>query len=248
MSAEPKAKINDDPDAMPWGAFFHKAFEDLKIRTGLNQWENLSATETGKEQARKLIGAMIIECKNPPFDKVRKSVIQRVLSNAVIQDRPFDQNIDFTGYSVKWVRSVLNAWWAIYGDKIIQEWNRTQDEEAAKNKPMPFMNPHLNVDDLVTQYIKSLKMPSPPQMSEAEIKKEGKEWTSKFEGMKASGYNNGLTVEQFQFRERLQRAASNYYVNKQSFSLKPFEVNETTVYAESEKDAIEIYTIALKKD
>jgi hypothetical protein len=65
-------------------------------------------------------------------------------------------------------------------------------------------------------------------------------------------YNNGYTLEFIELQDRIRRAASDFYGNKPELTsykhLKVFLVKEHEVFAASEKDAIEIYLLAIKKD
>jgi hypothetical protein len=238
MSEAPKQKIEE---GTPWGRFFFIEFENLKINTGILQWEKLKETDRGRDEARQLIGEMTLECKKPPFDRIRKDVIQRVIHAAVIEDT------DFIGFSVKFIRKTLNKWWSIYGDKILQELQKIADEEAEKNKPAPFVNPHVDVDAMVENYRRRLVQPV-PKMEKAEYTKKGEEWKSNIE-RKAVKYSNGMTLEEFKLKEKIQRTASEFYRKLSSFSgLKMYQVNSFDVFAASQEDAEQIYLLATKKD
>jgi hypothetical protein len=77
-------------------------------------------------------------------------------------------------------------------------------------------------------------------MTEKEIRSEGQERPKK------EVYQNGYTLEYVQLKDKIQRTASEFYRDQLSFSgFKIYPVNEFDVFAASEKDAIEIYTLAV---
>jgi predicted site-specific integrase-resolvase len=94
-----------------------------------------------------------------------------------------------------------------------------------------------------------MQMKQVPKMKQKEIEKEGAEWQSELEKKAASkGYSNGYTSEYVAMRDKIQRTGSEYYKHLTSFKhLTYFMVNDFEVFAASEKDAIEIYTLASKK-
>jgi hypothetical protein len=247
MKEAPKPRVEED-GVPAWGKFFRKDMEDLKLRTTHLQYERLSTQELNE-----LIALMVLEVSKPPFNRVPKVVLQRVIHEAVVDERFLGKAIEFTGYSVKWIRQVLNAWWQLYGDKWMQKWQREDEEKASQSKPTPTTVPQEDVHKTVENYWKRLmaeghrEKNNVPKMKPEEIKKEGVEWKSDLE-RKGIVHRNTITPEQITFRDRLLRAASKFYNNKDRYDLKKFSVNDTDVYAESEKDAIEIYVLATKKD
>jgi hypothetical protein len=225
----------------PWGEYFKNEFKMLKLRRGILQADKLTVDELTL-----LIGEMVLECKVPPYNEIDKVILQRVISDGVLNDP------DFIGFTVSWVRRTLNKWWYLSGyklhEKIIRD--RETESEQARSKQV-VDNPHLDVDAMLEGYKRSLllgaaKMKEVPKMKKEEIKKEGAEWTSGIE-RKATKYSNGISEAEYQAKLKIQRAASEFYKDKASFKLKPFEVGGMELMAESEKDAIEIYNLATKK-
>lgn len=170
-----------------WGKFFRTEFENLKLKTSILQNEKLST-----EERDILIGLMVQECKVKPYDEIDKIVIQRVISAAVIDDK------DFIGFSVKWIRKTLNAWWHISGFKAYEKIQREKQAKEELEKEVPKLNPHEDIQVTVQNYIKSLLAPSKDKtgmqavkkLTEKEIQQEGKEWTSELERKAASaGFN-----------------------------------------------------------
>lgn len=155
--------------------FFYDEFENLKALTGFNQWEKIQ--ESGKEEINKIIDLMIDETKREPFKILKPIVLQRVIHDAILNDG------EFTGLNAKFVRKALNAWWNIYGGKILEA--RDQQEKA---KPeAPYTGPPIDVKTLVDCYVNRLKNGFVPDKKltddeRAEMaRKEGKEWTSDIE-------------------------------------------------------------------
>jgi hypothetical protein len=82
-----------------------------------------------------------------------------------------------------------------------------------------------------------------PDLSEQEKKHEGKE-----KPKAAKPWNNGLTAADEHNRMILRRAAGEFYKGRTTFKLasKPFVIEGFEIMAESESDAIAIYTLATK--
>jgi hypothetical protein len=247
MKEAPKPRVEED-GVPAWGKFFRKDMEDLKLRTTHLQYERLSTQELNE-----LIGLMVLEVSKPPFNRVPKIVLQRVIHEAVVDERFLGKAIEFTGYSVKWIRQVLNAWWQLYGDKWMQKWQREDEEKASQLKPVPTTVPQEDVHKTVENYWKRLMAEGHvekykvPKMKPEEIKKEGAEWTSDLEH-KGSVHRVSLTVEQYVMRECIQQAGSHLYASRERFNLKPFIVDGYgEVYAESQADAELMYNDAKEK-
>jgi hypothetical protein len=239
MSEAPKEKIQDPTE---WGAYFKNEFKKLKIRRGFNQLERLEPDEI-----HVLIGEMVLECKK--YDEINdKAAIQRVITDAVMTDP------DFIGFNVSWVRKTLFKWWQRDGWAKLEKVRKAREEEEEKKKPKPQLNPHENIHETVTNYWKRLFVEADqekrktPKMKKEVAEKEGAEWQSELERKAVSkGYSNGYTPEYVSMRDKIQRAGSEFYKNRTSYSdLKLFHVNDFEVFAATEQDAIEIYTRAQK--
>jgi hypothetical protein len=156
--------------------FFHQELTTLKARTGSLQWEKLNDTAEPATEINNLISYMLEECDKAPFIMVRRDVIQRVIQNAIITDP------EFIGLNQKFVRKALNAWWGIYGDKIIQA---RDQQQAATVKVELTEEQKKNIDRMANNYRASLLQgngfKSVPQVSKEEAAKEGAEWKSNLE-------------------------------------------------------------------
>jgi hypothetical protein len=240
--SEPPIQKPEDPYA--WGTFFEKEFQNLKIKTGILQYEKFQTSEGGHDAMNELSRYMVLECKTPPYDQIDKQILQRVISAAVVDDK------DFIGFSVKFIRKTLNTWWQLYGWKIMEKMQREKEEQQSKQVP-PAVD--IDVDTMLESYkrrllLESAKMKEIPKMKADQIQKEGAEWKSTLE-RKGLTYSNGLTPEYVELKARIQRTATKFYEKRSSYSdLKLFPINDFEIFAASEKDASEIYSLAIKKD
>lgn len=176
MSTAPKHKeVRIDP--ADWGEYFKGEFKMLKIRRGVNQAETMN-----KDDIRVLIGEMILECQKPPYNEIEKVVLQRVISDAVLNDQ------EFFAFTVAWVRKTLNRWWYLSGYKLVEKMQKEKEAKEEQTKPVPQLNPHEDVHQTVTNYVQRLLTESKerkggmqrvPEVANPEIV--GKEWTSQIE-------------------------------------------------------------------
>lgn len=148
-------------------AFFKDQLINLKMKTGLNQFENMKQDPDWKQKANDLVRQLVEEARKPPFNKIKPEVIQRVLADAMMNDK------DFIGWNPKWVRIALNSWWTIYGGKIMEALEK-QEKEAP---PPPYTGPPIDVDALINSFKQRLKeapmMRRVPEVSPDEAKEEG---------------------------------------------------------------------------
>ena len=155
-----------------WTEFFMSELKTLKARTGLLQWEKYELSPDGKQEAREVVGYMILEVKKPPFDKVKPEVLQRVISRAVIESK------DMIALNAKFVRQALNDWWMVNGDRVMMAINQKGPEVYQKIELSKDDNE--KVDYLLKSYIKTLKgFKEVPKVPDYE--KKGAEWKSDIE-------------------------------------------------------------------
>jgi hypothetical protein len=223
-------------------AFFKQELETLQAKTGIRQLETLMQKEDWKKEANLLIDLMITECNKPPFNLVTVTVKERVISRAIVEDQ------EFTGLNAKFVRRALNAWWNINGDRVLMARNEMQ-RDAQPVVLTPEDNDKVNV--LLESYRRRLLSGDGPKMVpkiESQVaEKEGAEWQSEIE-KKAHKYVPLVSREEQFIRQKIRRAGSEFYKNRQSFNLKEFIVEDVPIMAESEEDALEIYRIATEKN
>jgi hypothetical protein len=219
--------------------FFKKELETLQAKTGIRQFENIMAKDNWQEEIDLLIDLMLDECNKPPFHLVRPEVKQRVISRAIVED------VEFIGLNAKFVRKALNAWWLMNGDRVLQ----ARDENHIPPKVELDPESNARVDVLLESFKRSIQKGVFQQVGKMELKeaeKEGAEWKSEIE-RKGHVYSNGLTKEEYEQRKKLQRAASEFYKGRQTFGkLETFQVGGIQFMAESEEDALKIYTLATK--
>lgn len=222
--------------------FFYNELKTLKARTGFNQWEKLNESANAKMDIDSMIAFMIEETDKPPFNLVRPEVKQRVISRAVVEDA------EFIGLSAKFVRRALNAWWGIYGDKILQA--RDEQVNGSGQKVVLTAEQSRKIDEMANKYraeiLENAQMKSVPKIEREEVRRLGAEWKSNLE-WKSSNYDNGLTVEQLKTRQRILREASEFYKTRYDFSkFERYQVEGYEILAENESDALTIYERAKK--
>jgi hypothetical protein len=146
--------------------FFHGELKTLKARTGYTQWEKLNDSPKAADEINDLIKYMIDECVKPPFDLVKDEVKQRVISRAIVEDG------DFIGLNAKFVRKALNAWWNVYGGKIIEA--RDESKAPVKVDLDPEADARVNV--LLQSFQRSIRngvFQQVPKITQEEAKQEG---------------------------------------------------------------------------
>jgi hypothetical protein len=147
-------------------AFFKKELETLQAKTGIRQLETLMQKEDWRKEANLLIDLMIEECNKPPFDLVKQDVKERVISRAIVEDG------DFIGLNAKFVRKALNAWWNVYGGKIIEA--RDESKAPVKVDLDPEADARVNV--LLQSFQRSIRngvFQQVPKITTEEAKQEG---------------------------------------------------------------------------
>lgn len=216
--------------------FFYNELKTLKARTGFNQWDNLNQSPKAQEEINALIGFMVDECNKPPFDLVKnKKTLQRVIHAAVVGDK------DFIGLNAKFVHRTLHTWWNLNGHRVIEERDKKPDEVYERVQLTPEQDSY--VSTMLKSYERRLLSKSVPKPEN--IAKEGAEWQSEIE-KKAHKYVPLMSKEEIYVRQKLRRAGSEFYKNRQTFNLKEFTVDGLPIMAESHSDAEEIYKIAEK--
>lgn len=184
--------------------FFYDEFENLKALTGFNQWEKIQ--ESGKEEINKIIDLMIDETKREPFKILKPIVLQRVIHDAILNDG------EFTGLNAKFVRKALNAWWGIYGQKIL---------EARDAKGPEFYQPvkldaeaDARVNTLLQSFYRSIQngvFQQVPDIKPEEVRKQGAEWKSELERKAVSkGYSKTSEQKIIDHELHIQYIRDNY--------------------------------------
>jgi hypothetical protein len=232
----PKAKTERDPTE--WGEYWKNEFRMLKLRRGLNQVESYSSSEL-----EELMVEMTQECLKPPYNEIERVIIQRVVSDAVLSDQ------EFFGFTVAWVRKVLNKWWFQSGWKLIEKKQREKEAQQEASKPVPEINPHLDVQVMVSNYVNSL-LKKVPDLSKEEIQKEGQE--RKKEKALSSTFNvDHVKNYQINLQHEINRLAIEGYAHvmpKDKVDFKTYVVEGIyKVHCASMQDAEEIYRVAKER-
>jgi len=232
MSEVPKQK-ELDPEALPWGVFFHKECEDMKIRTQMLQWEKAKESEAGKQEMREIIARMVLICKQPPYDAVDKKVLQRIIHIAIGDDK------DFKGFSEAWIRRILKKWWEQNGDRVLMAKNQKDESVYAKVHMTKEQNEY--VDTMLEYYRRSLLA----QANEPVNTKDFKE-PVRTNGISSNGYfdeRKQFAKAKRELQQRIDRASSEYYEKhgRQGQIEKWDDDYGFYVLAETEEQAMEIY-------
>lgn len=212
--------------------FFYEEFKTLRAKTGIRQWETLNEAADPKSAINEVINPMVEECEREHFGLIKPEVKQRVIRDAIMNDQ------DFIGLNAKFVRKALNAFWNLHGERILQARDQKQNtfhvRELSKEEKQ-------NIDQIANKFLADLLQGDSgiKPVPKAPIR-EGREWTSALE-IKASGYSNGLTVQDVELKDRIRTAAAGLYKGKMSLNLKPFTVEGIRIMAESESDALQIF-------
>lgn len=216
--------------------FFLNEFKSLRAKTGIRQWEALNDLPDAAKEIHVIIDLMCRECAKSPFNIIQEDVKQRVIARAIIEDE------HFIGLNAKFVRRALNAYWKDNGDRVLEKMNQKTAEETTRVELTQEQT--AKIDEMANRYVAELLQgegpKAVPQLKPDEIKREGAEWQSNLE-RKSTGYKPVLTAEQIAIRDKIRRAASEFYKDKYSFSgMQVWKVGEYEVFAESFEDAKEI--------
>jgi hypothetical protein len=153
----------------PMRDFFKREFETLEIKTGIRQYERMMERDNWEADFRLAIDLMVDECNKPPFDLIGIDLKQRIISQAIIEDK------DFIGLNPKFVRKALATWWNFNKDKYYEQAvQNAQEQQTAEPVSWKEREHWLNVwraelDKLETSVKKV------PQLTEKEIQEEGQE-------------------------------------------------------------------------
>lgn len=110
--------------------FFKNEIKTVQIKTGIRQLENIMSLPNWESQLEQLINLMVDETSKPPFDLVGIDVKQRVISNAIIEDK------DFIGLNPKFVRRAIMTWWNFNKDKYFEKIQHEQERPQNGYEPL----------------------------------------------------------------------------------------------------------------
>lgn len=211
--------------------FFKQQLISLEKNTGLKQYEKLLEKERWDEEVDELLNVLCRVCNQ--FDYIPNEDKAKIIKQNVITDT------EFQGFNAR----IIYKWLSLAKSIYFKEQAHIEAKQPEDYKPLEGEARAAKLDE----WLKSLGagMSPVPQLKPDEIKREGVEWSSRVD-QKATKYKNGITLEQFEFRKKLQRAASELYKNKMQFDLKTFEIDGVDFAAESEADAEKIIIEARK--
>jgi hypothetical protein len=190
--------------------FFKSELQTLKIKTGLNQYENLSALPDAEDQFKLLFDSLVMVCDG--FPEIPDNHKKRIIQEQIYRDQDFNQLTP----------RVVWKWLDREKGKYFKELAHIPTESNAKPVTYDELSPEIKqgVDDL----IKSLQMDnaglkSVPQVSQAEIDAIKIEDLEHQEGIKALKYPS-TSKEDFQLNQRKIEWAK-HHTDLQTGKLKP---------------------------
>lgn len=147
--------------------FFKNELKMVQLKTGIRQLENIMNLADWEKQLEQLITLMVDETSKPPFDLIGLDVKQRVISNAIVEDK------DFIGLNPKFVRRALNTWWHFNKDKYFEKITA----EVVQNFQPVSWEERTNWLDKWKESLGVMenKFTSGPKLTEKEIQDEGQE-------------------------------------------------------------------------
>jgi hypothetical protein len=140
--------------------FFQQLLPKLHALTGIDQGAKLS-----REQVTELFDALVCECNEPEWAKIKPEVKERVILDSIKNEK------EFYGLNVKFVRAALRKFWDLNGQRIL-EIETSRDFIPLKRTPEELKR----IDEIANAYLAELK-PEPfrmvPRLSRKEIEEEG---------------------------------------------------------------------------
>lgn len=142
--------------------FFKSELQTLKAKTGLNQFENMSAMPDKEKQFKILFDSLEMVCAE--FQYIPDNDKKRIIQEQIIRDQ------DFTGLNSrvvwKWLNANKDHYWAIYQAKV---------EKQAQAQPVSFDQLPAHIQAEVNQFLASLASDGSgvkvvPSVSNEEIK------------------------------------------------------------------------------
>jgi hypothetical protein len=233
-------KIKEENEDIPkWGKFWRLEFEKQKFRTGMLQNEKLSDADRDE-----LIGLLTEECKRQVYYMIPKDIMQRVISDAVVNDP------EFKGFNVAWVRRSINTWWHLAGYKLMAKEQREDPDKKIQLTPQ--QNEQVNY--MLNSFVQRLKSGKDEENDGAVHIQELEEIADMLG--KANDY---FTIRKLKARlkgrmqKRLDRASTTFYEKIGYKEMKQWDHEETGLYVlaetqehakqiiDTQQDAIEIY-------
>jgi hypothetical protein len=152
----------------PMKEFFMKELDTLHLKTGLRQLENLMAKPDWQQDIDLLVDLMVQACNYPPFNLIGVDVKQRVIQQAIIEDK------DFIGLNAKFVVRSLNTWWNHNKDRYYEK-HLVQQEQVPEHEPLRGEAMQKMLDTWKKDLGLAENNFKVPKLSPEEIKAEGQE-------------------------------------------------------------------------
>lgn len=236
----------------PMKDFFKRELETIHLKRGIRQLETLMAKSNWQEEVSLLIDFMLQASERPPFNLIGVDVKQRVIQQAIIEDK------DFIGLNAGFVSRALNTWW-----------NQNKDRYYEKHLVQSSQEPQGEIvkGEAMQKYLDEWKVSlgfadnnfSVPKLSPAEIKAEGQERddTLKAELNKLAPRMDYKSPDPLwvELNGRIKKECGKRYGNltlsEVSSKLRNFEVKDHdtkmsfTILCENQQTAEEIYITAI---
>ncbi len=208
--------------------FFKQELKTLKAKTGLNQYENLSALPDAEFQFKILFDSLELACEDFKYipDKDKERIIQKGIVTAE----------NFTGLNSRVVWAWLNAnkehFWAVETAK--------QSATSEELKTFDELKPDLQAEIRAWQATLLIKegLKPVPQVSQQEIDAmQIQDERSRGESLLKSYEPKPVPV----YREKLLEIYQRKTAEKPYASVKVFNIDGITISAESQEEAQEIF-------
>lgn len=212
-------------------SFFKQQLVSLERTRGLKQYDRMLEKDDWEKEVKDLIDGMCRVCLR--FDHIPNADKMKIIENNVITDE------GFTGYNA----GIIYKWLNQASPRYFKEVAHMHEEQS---EPAPIVEGEER-QRWLKEWQNSLGngMKSVPQLTETEWKREGKIDTVE---KKATGFApRTITVEEYEFHDRLKKVAGLKYKDVYDFSkFKHYAVNSIQIFAANKEDAETIYKEAKK--
>lgn len=217
--------------------FFKSELESLKAKTGLNQYENLSAMPDAPKQFKILFDSL--EMVRAEFHYIPDDAVKQIVQEQIVRE------VDFTSLNSrvlwKWLNSRKDFYWAQY---------QSQVEKQAQTTPVPFEAlPEALQKEIEAFKAKLLEgggMKAVPPVTQAEIDAIKREDEISQEGQKSLAIEyRQKSVERYNRKMEIIKEKGLDKVDLRD--LKTFDIEGQAIHARTKEEAEEIW-IAVYSD
>lgn len=216
--------------------FFKSELKSLKIKRGLNQWENISAMDEPEEKFKMLFDLMEQVCEEFPY--IPEDEKKRIIQYGILHE---PEMMQLTPHLVwKWLNSNSNKYY-----NVTKFNGKTEEESRASNaRPVTYDELSPETREQVNAFIQALsESKKVPPLSQEQIQSEGQE-----KGIKKATAGHIPTKAEIQVERRLEAIKKLGYDKlspKEVADMQIFKVGEHDIRArnqeEAEQIALEIY-------